>query len=181
MVPHPVSATTAARQTDRVPARRAVPRFFLTARAAPTPMASARKATVQIWASLVAAKHRQTAVVAPIRGHVHLRAVQISEANIKANRLIEIDSDSSDRFQRVTGKAVAKARIAQTAATRLHPGSTSRPTVNARKPQQTAAISAWVARKPPDEPTSLISSDVRGGRSPAQNPPLPIDRDAMRS
>ena len=44
---------------------------------APAPTARARRATVQTWPSLVAAKHRQAAVVAPTRGQVGWRAVQI--------------------------------------------------------------------------------------------------------
>ena len=127
----------------------------------------------------MAAKHRHTAVVAATLGQVNLRADQIRVANTNANKLIESDSESTDRFHSVTGNAVAKARIVQAAAVRRHPRLTSRPTVQARKPHERAAISAWAARNPLDEPASLISSGVAGGRWPAQNPMLHSDRDAM--
>src|SRR5580693_8291712 len=139
-VPHPVRSTTATRLTDRTPTRVALGRSVRAMANALTPTATARNATVHTWASLVAAKARQAAAVPITRGQVARRVVQIRAPHTTANRLIDRDSESTDRFHSVTGKAEAKARITHTATTRRQPGATSRPTVQARKPQDSAAI-----------------------------------------
>ena len=68
----------------------------------------------------------------------------------RASMLRESDSERTDRFHRVIGVEVAKPSTIQTATTRRHPGSTSRPTVKARKPQATTATRHWTTVNPSD-------------------------------
>jgi hypothetical protein len=88
----------------------------------------------------------------------------MKQANTRASALMDSDSESIDRFHRVTGRAVAKASSNQVATTRRHPRGTSRPTVQASTPQARAAMAAWVARRVDEVPTSLMSRGVNGGR-----------------
>ena len=80
-----------------------------------------------------------------MRGQVIARAVQMTVAKTSASVLMASDSERTDRFHKVMGRAEANARITQTATTRCHPGTTSRPTVQASAPQASAPMTAWVA------------------------------------
>ena len=133
--PHSPRTTTPRRHTDSTPARTAVFRLARRRARAKIPAARASIPTVQTWASRVAAKARPAAVVAATRGQVARRDVQMKPAKTRARRLMERDSESSDRFHRVTGRVLANPRITKMAVTRRQPGSTSRPTVQASTPQ----------------------------------------------
>ncbi len=93
-------------------------------------------------------------------------------ASSRARKLSENDSDSTDRFHKVTGVEVAKASTAKTATTRRHPEGTSRPTVKARKPQAPTATTDCTATNPVADPASLRTKGTSGGRWPAQKPVL---------
>ncbi len=127
----------------------------------------------------MAAKARLAAAVAPTRGQVGRRETQMKPAKTRANRLMESDSDSSDRFHIATGRVVANPRITNTAVTLRQPGSTSRPTVQASPPQHRAAITAWVVTTADGPPAALINSGVSGGRGPANRARDQIGRRAM--